>query len=335
MTNPYWELENHSPGVIRRAKALLPADLGQLVFALLRDSKRSRPLPGDAFEQVSRVYESTKLTHPAYVWEVAKYMSILTTQVTQLLRANKNPAGIKWWDFPKPERDLDIIQRAQRTAILRYVWKQMNKSSESIELPNAPWRTIYDHKSWILCTMEKDDQKCYAFVSDIVLPKGAQFIKVSDWIHVMPVIQKGVKKMSYISNSSAHEIGISEIEEQDNVMSFKTWWDTPHVVIPDAKNTGAYIHDQGTLEWVFWWDIVVIKTENSLVIRDTRWFISCEVPNNLTSTVEKDGIRLLGKYQLLIGVWPRENASKPIAELNCNTWFLSFSDFREIVKQAS
>lgn len=45
MATENWELQNKPKNVSRRAKALLPEDLGQLVSALLRDSKRSKPLP--------------------------------------------------------------------------------------------------------------------------------------------------------------------------------------------------------------------------------------------------------------------------------------------------
>ncbi len=45
MANEYWELQTQPKNVSRRAKVLLPEDLGQLVSALLRDSKRSKPLP--------------------------------------------------------------------------------------------------------------------------------------------------------------------------------------------------------------------------------------------------------------------------------------------------
>ncbi len=65
---------------------------------------------------------------------------------------------------------------------------------------------------------------------------------------MMPIMQKGVKKMVYIGSGSAHEIRVSEIEEDHNVMSFKTWGDTPHVAIPNPDKPGEYIHEKGALE---------------------------------------------------------------------------------------
>lgn len=99
---------------------------------------------------------------------------------------------------------------------------------------------------------KKDEQKpevCYAFLPDIVLPQSAQFSEIVDTtIYIMPITRKGVKKMAYICSTSAHEIGVSEIEEQHGVVSFRTWGNTPRVAIPNPERTGEYIHEEGALE---------------------------------------------------------------------------------------
>lgn len=343
MATDNWELQNKPKNVSLRARTLLPEDLGQLVSALLRDSRRSKPLPWDVFEQVCRVYEHTTLAHPAFAWEIDRYMDIAREKVARLLSKNTAPSAINLWDFPQPSFDLKIIQRAQKAAMLRQVGRCLRQSPQSYALPGPSSNVIYDPETGILGTMSSEkgsEQKCYAFLTDIILPEWAQFWSITmrtsgSEVFFIRVIQNDEQKVLYISGNDAHSLWISSAEVHDGIMSFTTWGDTPHVVMPDPKNTGKYIHQEGTLEWVFWWDIFVVKTKNFLVVRDTGWVFSCEVPSNFTPTVEKVGIKLGHKFQAKVRVWSKDDEAEPIAQLDCDTWFLSFSAFREIARQGS